>query len=379
MPTTTHYSVRPSRLFYFLDGDTIVTCRDRSYRVHSAPLARYSCVMRKALTMGRLPRLWRDLRQDNEGKLLKESGDCVKKRRVGGGARARARDIRYLVTLDDSVQSVDLLFWCIYECRYGIVFSFGMIFTPDLTLSLSGKPRMSPEIIAPLLHLGTDYAIPTLLPLCITYLESLALFHPLKAIPTIRLLIHHRKTTSTGAEILQPLYSEALSTILNDLPYYQEEQREEYTRVLPDELRAAFADTWARYVERMDRQRSGEGLFAGLTYTHSRQCMSDVGCEEETREQLWSTWEQLWGTCRGAVPRPCEVSKFFMTAARAEPEEKNNTCRMQVRQALGWILRGLEGEDALWNWRFLSVESASLRMAKELAIRPRVGRERWEA
>lgn len=135
MPTTTHYSVRPSRLFYFLDGDTIVTCRDRSYRVHSAPLARYSCVMRKALTMGRLPRLWRDLRQDNEGKLLKESGDCVKKRRVGGGARARARDIRYLVTLDDSVQSVDLLFWCIYECRYGILFSFGMIFTPDLTLS----------------------------------------------------------------------------------------------------------------------------------------------------------------------------------------------------------------------------------------------------
>lgn len=78
--------------------------------------------------MGRLPRLWRALRQDNEGKLLKESGDCVKKRRVGGGARAR--DIRYLVTLDDSVQSVDLLFWCIYECRYGVVFSFGLIFIP---------------------------------------------------------------------------------------------------------------------------------------------------------------------------------------------------------------------------------------------------------
>lgn len=237
---------------------------------------------------------------------------------------------------------------------------------------------MTPEIVVPLLHLSTDYTIPTLLSLCMTYLESLALFHPLQVIPTIRLLLHHRKTTSTGAELLQPLYSEALSTILNDLPYYQEEQREEYTRVLPDELRAAFADTWARYVERTGRLRSGEGLFAGLTYTHSRQCMSDVECEVETRSQLWSTWEQLWGSCRGAVPRPCEVSRFFMTAARTESEESNNTCRMQVRQALGWILRGLEGEDALWNWRFLSVEETSLSMAKELAIRSKVGQGRWD-
>lgn len=120
VPTTTHYSVQPSRLFYFLDGDTIVTCRDRSYRVHSALLARYSCVMRKALTMGRLPKLWSALRKDNEGKMVRGSDDCVGKRRVGGGAKAR--DIRYLVTLDDSVQSVDLLFWCIYECRYGCLF-----------------------------------------------------------------------------------------------------------------------------------------------------------------------------------------------------------------------------------------------------------------
>lgn len=238
---------------------------------------------------------------------------------------------------------------------------------------------MTPENVVPLLHLSTDYTIPTLLPLCITHLESLALFHPLQAIPTIRRLLHHRKTTPAGAELLQPLYSEALSTILNDLPRYQEEQREEYTSVLPDELRAAFADTWARYVERMGRLRSGEGLFAGLTYKHSQQCTSDVDCEAETRGQLRSTWKQLWGSCGKAVPRPCEVSRFFMTAAaRTESGEKNNsTCRVQVRQALGWILRGLEGEDALWNWRFLSVEETSLRMAKELAIRSRVGQGRW--
>lgn len=117
-PDSTHYSVRPSRLFYFLDGDTIVTCRDRSYRVHSTLLARYSCVMRAALSMGRLPRLWKALEQDNEGKMAKKNGDCVEK------LRAKARDIRYLVTLDDSVQSVDLLFWCIYECRYSCLFFF---------------------------------------------------------------------------------------------------------------------------------------------------------------------------------------------------------------------------------------------------------------
>lgn len=115
MPTINHYSVRPSRLFYFLDGDTIVTCRDRSYRVHSALLARYSCVMRKALTLGRLPGLWRSLGRNNDGKMVKKIGDnYVEKRRAGG----RARDIRYLVVLDDSVQSVDLLFWCLYGYRY---------------------------------------------------------------------------------------------------------------------------------------------------------------------------------------------------------------------------------------------------------------------
>lgn len=245
------------------------------------------------------------------------------------------------------------------------------------SLALSGKPRMTPGTVVPLLHLSTDYNIPTLLPLCITYLESLALFHPLQAIPTIRQLLHHRKTTPAGAELLQPLYSEALSTILNDLPHYQEEQRGEYTSVLPDELRAAFADTWARYVERMGQLRSGEGLFAGLTYTHSRQCASNVGCEVETRGQLWSAWKQLWGSCKGAVPRPCEVSRFFMTAIRAGPGEGADTCKVQVRQALGGILRGLEGEDALWSWRFLSVEEASLRVAKELAIRSRTGQGRW--
>lgn len=49
--------------------------------------------------------------------MAKRIGDnYVEKRRAGG--RARARDIRYLVALDDSVQSVDLLFWCIYGYRY---------------------------------------------------------------------------------------------------------------------------------------------------------------------------------------------------------------------------------------------------------------------
>lgn len=247
-----------------------------------------------------------------------------------------------------------------------------------LFFSISGKPRITAGTVVPLLHLSIDYTIPTLLTLCTTYLESLSLFHPLQAIPTIRRLLHHRKTTPAGAELLQPLYSEALSTILNDLPHYQEEQRGEYINILPDELRAAFADTWARYVERMGRLRSGEGLFAGLTYTHSRQCASDMTCEIETRSQLWSAWEQLWESCGGAVPRPCEVSRFFMTATRAGPGERVNTCKVQVRQALGGILRGLEGEDALWSWRFLSVEETSLRMAKELAIRSRAGQGRWE-
>lgn len=56
--------------------------------------------------------------------MAKRIGDNYVERRRAGG-RARARDIRYLVALDDSVQSVDLLFWCIYGYRYvPAVFSF---------------------------------------------------------------------------------------------------------------------------------------------------------------------------------------------------------------------------------------------------------------
>lgn len=75
------------------------------------------------MSLGRLPKLWRTLRRDNEGRVVRRSGDNrVEKRRTLGGVKAR--DIRCLVTLDDSVQSVDLLFWCIYECRYDCLLSY---------------------------------------------------------------------------------------------------------------------------------------------------------------------------------------------------------------------------------------------------------------
>lgn len=265
----------------------------------------------------------------------------------------------------------------VYTLAGGYSYHHGTLFIVSNSASSSGKPRITVDTVSSLLHLSTDYTIPTLLPSCITFLESQAVFHPLQAIPTIRRLLNHRKTTPAGTELLQPLYSEALSTILNDLPRYQEEQREEYTTVLPDELRAAFSDTWTRYVERMNRLRSGETLFARFTYTHARQCGSEVLCEVETREQLRSSWKELWETCVRAVPRPCEVSKFFMMSMRSEggvSERKNDMCRTQVRQALGWVLRGFGGEDAAWDWSFLTVEESSLRMAKELAIRSRTGR-----
>lgn len=114
-------------------------------------------------------------------------------------------------------------------------------------------------------------------------------------------------------------------------------------------------------------------MFTRFTYTHSRQCESEGPCEVETREQLRSTWGLLWEKCVRVVPRPCEVSKFFMTAVGGGGE-KNDMCRVQVKQALGWMLRGFGGEDAVWDWRFLAVEETSLRMAKELAIRSRAGR-----
>lgn len=119
----------------------------------------------------------------------------------------------------------------------------------------------------------------------------------------------------------------------------------------------------------MTRFRSPAALFDGFAYPHSRHCRGKTECEAETRSQLKSDWKELWEECTRAVPRPCEVSRFFMAGERVDWGEKNGMCRGPIRALLGRMLRSFGGEDAVWNWRFLSVEETSLRMAREMAIR----------
>lgn len=292
--------MHPSRVFYFPDGDTIISCRDRSYRVHSYLLSQYSVVMQKALAKGRLSTLWKYL---GTAKKSCEPGPKSKSKPV--------QDILYLVSLDDRVKTVELLFYCVYSC--------------------GNSPHLTPRNLPSFLHLATAYNIPSLLAHCKSYLHTLSLSHPLQAL------------TVPTTPATRSIYSEALTTILHDLPRYQLDP--EYGRLLPSAVRNAFASCWGAYVERVGALRSGEGLFGTLNYPHSSMCGGAAECEVETRRRLLEGWSAMWESCRDKVPRPSEISKFFMTA------EQQGHCSEQVKGLLKHMLEDMGGADAAWDLR----------------------------
>ncbi|KAI5852567.1 hypothetical protein DFP73DRAFT_6952 [Morchella snyderi] len=292
--------MHPSRVFYFSDGDTIISCRDRSYRVHSHLLSQYSAVMQKALSKGRLSTLWKYLGTVKKGC---EPNQKSKSKPV--------QDILYLVSLDDRVKTVELLFYCVYSC--------------------GNLPRLTPRNLPTFLRLSTAYTIPSLLAHCKSYLHTLSLFHPLQAL------------TTPTTPATRSLHSEALTTILHDLPRYK--SNPEYERLLPSAVRHVFTNCWGAYVERVEALRSGESLFGKLAYPHSSKCEDTVGCEAETRHGLLKGWNAMWERCKGEVPRPSEISRFFMTT------EQKGPCGAQVMDLLKGMLEDMGGADAAWDLR----------------------------